>query len=35
MDWKTFLDDLGLKLFLAIEKKQVKLHRKNMVSQDN
>ena len=31
-DWKAFLDDLGLKQFLAIEKKQVKLHRKHMVS---
>ncbi|XP_022793492.1 uncharacterized protein LOC111332406 isoform X4 [Stylophora pistillata] len=29
-DWKAFVDDLGLKQFLAIEKKQVKLHRKHM-----
>lgn len=31
-DWKAFLAELGVQHFLAIERKQVKLHRGSMVS---
>ena len=30
-DWKEFLTKLGVKHFLAIKKKQVKIHRDTMV----
>lgn len=31
-DWKAFLTELGVQHFLAIKRKQVKLHRDSMVS---